>query len=196
MSDNKNSSPYASLTGFKRAVPIVLLALAAFIALCFITKETTGALGEAISKILLGLFARGAYLIPVLLALHAIFFASDVIGGRLISRIIFSLTALISLCAVIYTFNNFGTDISYSASQFYNDGVMGIGGGFIGSTVAFGIIKIFGHVGLIIIAAVVIALYISYFFAKGRGAARRSLLGILLAIVKMRKEADGGPRKS
>ena len=183
MSDNKNKNGYASLTGFKRAIPIILLALAAFTALCFMTQQT-GALGNIISKVLLGLFARGAYAIPVLLALHAIFFARDVAESRILSRVIFSVTALLSISAVLYTVANFGTELTYSATKFYNDGVAGIGGGFIGNTFAFGIIKIFGHVGLIIIAAVILVLYVSFFFAKGRGAAKRSFFGALIAITK------------
>lgn len=184
MSENKSDKGYASLTGFKRAVPIILLALAAFVALCFITKET-GALGNIISGVLLGLFARGAYAIPVLLAVHAVFYASDVAERRTISRVIFSFVALVSLSAVIYTVGSFGTEPVFDAEAFYNDGTAGIGGGFIGSLVAFAIVKIFGHVGLIIIAVAIIALYISFFFAKSRGAAKRSFYGALLAFAKL-----------
>lgn len=187
MSENKNDKGYASLTGFRRSVPIILLAIAAFIALCFITKETsaTGELGNVISGVLLGLFAKGAYAIPVLLMLHAVFYASDVAGGRTVSRVIFSFTALISLSAIIYTVGNFGDELAFDAGAFYTDGTQGVGGGFIGNTVAFAIIKIFGHVGLIIVAAVIIALYVSFFFAKGRGAAKRSFYGALLAFAKL-----------
>ena len=186
MSENKNDTGYASLTGFKRAVPIILLALAAFIAICFITKENgaTGALGNVISELLLGLFAKGAYAIPALLALHAVFYAADVAGGRTLSRLIFSVTALVSLSAVLYTVSNFQGELIFNAKAYYADGARGIGGGFIGNTVAFAIIKIFGHVGLIIVAAVIIALYVSFFFAKGRGAAKKSFYGALLAFAK------------
>ena len=126
MSDNKNSKGYSSLTGFKRAVPIILLALAAFIALCFITQQT-GALGNIISGLLLGLFAKGAYIIPPLLLLHAIFFAQDVAEGRTVTRLIFSITALLSVSAIIYTVSNFGAELVYSASEFDSDGMAGIG---------------------------------------------------------------------
>ncbi len=190
MSEKQNDKGYTALAGFRRAVPIILLALAAFVALCFITKET-GALGNVISGLLLGLFAKGAYAIPVLLAVHAIFYASDVASKRTVSRVIFSFIALVSLSAVIYTFGSFGTELVFDAKKFYTDGMAGVGGGFIGNLVAFAIIKIFGHVGLIIIAAVIIALYISFFFAKSRGAAKRSFYGALLAIAKFGAKIEG-----
>ena len=55
MSDNKEKkeSAYSQLKGFHRAIPIILSALALFIAVCFITKNT-GTLGRAISGFLRG----------------------------------------------------------------------------------------------------------------------------------------------
>ena len=54
MSDNKQKKggAYSELKGFNRAVPIILAALAVFIAVCFITQNT-GALGRGIFEDLL-----------------------------------------------------------------------------------------------------------------------------------------------
>ena len=92
MSDNnKKRSAYSQLRGFHRAVPIVLFAIALFVAICFI-NQNTGALGRAIAGFLLGSFSIGGYFIPALIAIHAMFYATDVKSRRvLISRIIFSL---------------------------------------------------------------------------------------------------------
>ena len=73
----KRKGAYAELTGFKRAVPIILTALAVFIAFCFVLQDT-GAFGRAISSVLLGLFSIGGYFIPAFLVVHAVFYASDV----------------------------------------------------------------------------------------------------------------------
>ena len=95
MTDKKTTS-YSSLKGFRRAIPIILVAVALFIGLCFVTQES-GSVGRAISGVLLGLFSWGAYSIPVLIALHALFYPSDVGEKRVVSRIIFSAVAVVSL---------------------------------------------------------------------------------------------------
>ena len=73
MQDNEKKtekvSAYASLTGFHRAVPIILAALALFTGLCFVT-QSTGVLGRGFASFLLGSFSVGAYAIPFLLAIH------------------------------------------------------------------------------------------------------------------------------
>ena len=86
MSDNtpEKKGTYADLKGFHRAVPIILAAFAVFVTLCFFTKDGTGAFGKAVSEFLLGSFSIGGYFIPVLFALHAIFYPSDIQEKRLI----------------------------------------------------------------------------------------------------------------
>ncbi len=179
----KKEGAYASLTGFKRAVPIILVALAVFIGLCFITKNTnTGALGKGISNVVLGLFSIGGYFIPLFLLIHAFFFASDIQRKRLVSRIIFSLVAIISISSMTHAITYFGADYTFSASKAYAAGVVGDGGGFIGALVSFCLMKIFGSVGVIIIALLIFALYITYFFSAGKSAIARFLLKVLNVI--------------
>ena len=79
--NKKNASSYSSLTGIHRAVPIILFAVAVFTMFCYITQDI-GALGHAISAVFLGLFSCGAYAIPLLLALHAIFYPSDILESE------------------------------------------------------------------------------------------------------------------
>jgi len=172
---------YAALTGFRRAVPIILAALAIFTGLCFVT-QSTGALGKFIADILLGLFSVGGYVIPFLLALHAVFYASDVQKKRILSRVIFSILAVIFTSAIAHVIANFNTEFPFSASAFYNDGIDGKGGGFVGGAVAYLLTKAFGSVGLIIIAALIVALYITYFFAGGKNTLLKALLKIITAI--------------
>ena len=183
MSEKKNApkSSYSDLRGIHRAVPIILLAFAVFLALCYITQGT-GAFGNAISKIMLGLFSYAAYALPVLIAAHALFYASDIQEKRIISRTIFSFVALITFSSLIYVISNWGAELTFTPKQFYAQGQEKIGGGFIGSIVAYALVKLFGSVGLIVIAVAVFALYISYFFAKGQSATARILLGLLAAI--------------
>jgi hypothetical protein len=56
----KRESPI-EIKGFIRAVPVIMIAAALFLTLCFITAET-GAFGKFISDLLMGLFSYMAYL--------------------------------------------------------------------------------------------------------------------------------------
>ena len=179
----KKEGTYAELTGFRRAVPIILTALAVFIALCFVMQDT-GAFGRAISGVLLGLFSIGGYFIPAFLVIHAFFYASDYFGKRTVSRIIFTVITVITISALVHTVTYSGEAMTFSAKAFYENGMNSKGGGFIGGSVAFLLTKIFGTVGLIIIAVALFALYITYYFSGAKRLLSKGLLKILNAISK------------
>ena len=173
--NKKNKGYYASLSGFKRAVPIILFALAAFIAICFIS-EGAGALGSGINSVLLGLFSAGAYSIPFLLLIHAIFYAEDVAKKRVISRIVFSAVTVLFVCAIEYSITFFGKEMVFAPIEFFNSKTAG---GFIGSTVAFGLVKALGHIGVYILAVAMVAIYISFFFANKNSSFGRAVFAVL-----------------
>ena len=100
MSEKKKvTGQYSSLVGIHRAVPIILFAVAVFTMFCFITQDI-GIFGPALSTVFLGLFSYGAYAIPLLIGLHAIFYPSDIHEKRVVSRIIFSLIAITFISVV------------------------------------------------------------------------------------------------
>ena len=154
---------YSSLTGFKRAVPIILAAIAIFTAVCFIAGDT-GLLGKGIALGLRGLFSYGAYVIPVLVGVHAIFFAEDCAKSRLVSRIIFSLIAVILISSVEYTVTFWTSEYVFDPLCFFEERAHG---GLIGSTVGFALVKALGKLGLTIFAVAVIAIYVAFFFSSG-----------------------------
>ncbi len=170
---------YASLTGAKRAIPIILFALALFIAVCFIAPGNVG-LGKYIGGFLLGLFSVGGYLVPFFLALHAFFYPSDVQKKRVAGRIVFTLIVLLCFSALFHSIKYLGDKtITFSPGQFYRDGQECSGGGFFGGILGFLLIKLFGPIGMIIFAALIFALYVTYFFASGKSALAKLLLKIL-----------------
>ena len=203
MSDTKKKSYYSTLTGFHRAVPIILAAVAVFIGLCFVTQDI-GSLGRAISGVLLGLFSWGAYIIPALICLHALFYASDVGAKRVVTRIIFSAVAVISVSSFAHAIKYWGNaDTAFSLADFYRNGKEAIGGGAVGGLVGYGVIEIIGSVGAIILAATVIAVYLTYFFSSGKKVIGRMLYGMLKGIVyfcawveKGLKRLFGGKRRA
>ena len=179
---NKTTASYSSLKGFHRAVPIILYAVAVFTLFCFISKDM-GIFGNAISGLFLGLFSYGAYALPLLISLHAVFYPSDLEEKRIVSRVIFSLVTVVAISALSYTITYWNDELVFSAKDFYTNGQQSIGGGFIGSTVGFCLIKAFSKIGLVIIAAATFAIYISYFFAKGQKGITNVIIIILRVIV-------------
>ncbi len=177
----KRKGAYAKLTGFRRAVPIILTALAVFIAFCFVLQDT-GAFGRAISSVLLGLFSIGGYFIPAFLVIHAVFYASDVLEKRTLSRVIFTAITVITIAALTHAVTYWDEGITFSAKSFYENGTNAKGGGFLGGTVAFALTKVFGNVGLIIIAIALFALYVTYYFSSAKTLLFKALLKMLNAI--------------
>ncbi len=168
--------------GVHKAIPIVLGAMAVFTAVCFI-MDGVGELGGVLSDVLLGLFSYGAYAVPVLLLVHAVFYAADVKGRRLLSRVIFSVITLLAISSAVYTVQNFGENPEFLGFGYYAAGIAGSGGGLIGSLIGYGMTKLFGYVGVIIIALAVVGIYITYFFSGGGKTLRRFGFTVLRAVI-------------
>ena len=62
----------ASLSLF--VMPVVLVILAIVVAISLISGENSGVVGRAAARVLFGLFARSAYLIPVYLFMFGVFY--------------------------------------------------------------------------------------------------------------------------
>ena len=195
MTQKKNpSATYSSLKGFHRAVPIILYAIAAFTLLCLLSVDM-GIFGNAISNLFLGLFSYGAYALPLLLCLHAVFYPSDMAEHRMTSRIIFSLITVISIASLSYAITNWNNELVFNASAFYNAGKDHVGGGFVGGLVGFVLIKAFSKIGLIIITAATFAIYISYFFAKSDRSIYKVFIIFLRIIVVLCESVCEGIKK-
>ena len=191
-------APVKPLVGIHRAVPIILFAIALFTMFCYI-RQDSGALGHFISALFLGLFSYGAYAIPPLLAIHAIFYSQDLSRKRVLSRVIFSLIAITFISALAYSITYWSSSFTFSAVQCFKDGQNTVGGGFIGGIVGFCIVKLVGKVGLVIIAAAILAIYVTYFFTSGQQGLRRVgsaiLHAILLFLASIEKLVLGTHRK-
>ena len=190
----RTSASYSSLQGFHRAVPIILFAVAVFTMFCFITQDM-GVLGNAISTVFMGLFSYGAYALPLLLALHAVFYASDLKENRIVSRVVFSIITLTAISSLAYAITYWSGDLVFNAKDFWNNGRDAVGGGFIGSVVGFCLIKAFSRIGLVIIAAATFAIYISYFFSRGQEGISKALFNILKCIVIVLAFIERGIKK-
>ena len=152
------------ITGIQRAVPVLLLGLAAFLTLCFVLEGAgTGLAGGAIAGVLQGLFSWGAFFLPLLLAVHALFYYSDIRAHRRLSRVLFSVLVMLTVSSLAYIGHS---DLAPGAASLYESGKHLIGGGVIGSGIAIGITRVLGPAGLIVISVMILALYITFFFPR------------------------------
>ena len=166
MSGNDKKTSTSKYEGLHRAMPIILVALALFIELCFFLDDKMGIFGSAISGVMLGLFSFGAYLIPILIVIHAIFYREDVEKRRILSRAFFSIVLLLIFSSAICTFTHLNGNIDFDPVKSYTDGQARTDGGFVGNVISFAIIKVFGVGGYFIIAAAIIAIYTTYLVAR------------------------------
>ena len=187
--EKKPQNPQEPLSGFQRAVPVLLFALAVFVALCFFTQNT-GTLGPLISGVLLGLFSSAAFAVPVMILLHALFYASDYRRGRRLTRLIFSVVFLLMLSCFIYAVTYFGTDVVFDVGEFYRRGRQALGGGLFGGVLGYAITKVFGSVGMIVLAVLVFSLYLTYFFAGESNSVKAFALKVLAGIATVASFAE------
>ena len=163
--NNENKSYYSSLSKAGRAVPILLLALAIFIGACLFGSGA-GALGGGVKSLLLGLFAFGAYMIPVVILVHAICYASDAFHKRRGSRALFSVVAVICASVLDYAISFIGKEAVLSPAEFY---ASASAGGFVGSSIGYAFTALIGSVGAIILALAILAVFATFFYADRTG---------------------------
>lgn len=177
--ENRKENNTEILTGIKRALPILFTALSVFLAVCYMTKNVGGFLGAVLSSFMLGLFSYGAYAIPLLLLLHAIFFRDDLKERRILSRAIFSVVTVLLISVLDYAIAFWWQEPPFIPTELYSSAS---GGGFIGSMLAFLLIKAIGHVGLIILLVATLITYVTFFFARSDSPARRLMFSLLGAL--------------
>ena len=162
----ENKSYYSSLRGFRRAVPIIIATVAVFLAACLLSQGA-GAVGGPVRDCLLGIFSYGAYMIPILMGIHALFYASDYVNEKFGARLGFSITALIVAPTLEYAIC-FSSDAPvFDPVRFYSERC---NGGFVGGVIGFGLTSVIGFIGVIILCAAVLAIYATFYFADKTGA--------------------------
>ena len=176
---NQATAKVRVIKPYMRAIPLILVALAIFTAICFITGSEVGSFGSFFADFLLGLFSYMAYTIPFFMILHAIFYIKDVKSGKVLSRFIFTLIVLLTLAEIAYVIPNFNNEIVFDAAKFYEDGKSYMGGGFFGGLIGFALMSVLGKVGVIIFTLLVIVLYVVFFFGGKNSSLKRLGLKLL-----------------
>ncbi len=184
MSDNNNNvkAKYSDLKGVHKAVPIILGGVAVFLAVCLVIPTIMGAAGQAIGGLLRGLFSFGSYLIPIALAMHAIFYPGDLEDKKIKKRAIFSAVSLVLITCIEYAIYYWGKEVVFSPADGF---VNANGGGFVGGVLGFLLSFMFGQLGVIIICAVALAIYAVFYFAEKAGSIGQAALNVAAAIKKL-----------
>ena len=186
----KNSSPAAKKTQNQQKIvrseraihqiaPWILGIAAVFVLLCLFAPSLTGIFGNFIKTALLGLFSGGAYAVPVIMIIVAVFWKKDIDHYYTTLRMIFANTSLISLSVILHGIG--GDTKSFNMIEMFKSGCEHIGGGAIGGLVGSALRACIGMAGLYIVAVSlfvitfiflcgltprVIAVYISHYFRE------------------------------
>ncbi len=148
-----------------------LVALSLFIVICYAFPESCGTLGGAIKTFFFGAFAGGAFLVPIMLLIHAIYLKRDVGAGMFIYKLFFSL-AIIIFTSVILNTAFYGTmnepafgEISY----FWTSGKDLIGGGVVGGVLGSLLIAGVGVPGTLIFSSLFLLIFAIFLFSLDPG---------------------------
>ena len=157
-------------SAFNIAMTYVFAFVAVYFAFCIFAEA--GALGNLVQFLCFGLFSFSTYVIPLFILLQGITWRHDIRNRAILRKTISTFVAILFLSALFYLKDNFLHSASFdSAGEFFGmffdwDDPKGAvnGGGLLGSLLGWCLYSVFGKVGTILIFALVILLYLIFFF--------------------------------
>jgi len=124
-------------------MPFILTLFALFFTLCFIFGKKLGVLGDWAAICLKGLFSGGAYALPPLLLLHAVFYKRDLAAGSNVYKFWFTFGNMTFIGALCGFFSK--TEMTWSATANWKGGLDFTTGGLVGGTVGRFLYMILGY---------------------------------------------------
>ena len=151
----------------KKNVQITLLIIFSVL-LGFLIFSESGLLGQGISTILGGLMSWVRYVLPIgifILGVYLIFNKSEGLKGKAILYLALLLSIMVIFSVNQFSGGTFGIDreLNDVLDAAYELGIKNIGGGLLGTLIAYGLINLVGEVGTYIISigiAVIVAVFI------------------------------------
>ena len=175
MNDQKG---FSTLKPVHKAICIALVTAATLIAICLVTNGM-GVFGGGIRAMLRGLFSWGSLIIPIALIAQAVGFADDLASKGFAKRSIFALVSASLVSCIEYAIAIWNSEAAFSpADAFINMN----NGGFVGSLFGFLLTKLFGQLGVVIIAVMALAIYSIFFFAEKAGSVGQAALNFAAGI--------------
>ena len=169
---------FAELKVAHKAVCILMVALATFIAVCLVT-DGMGALGNGIRTVLLGLLSGGATIIPIALVAQAVCFAEDLKTKRFAKRSAFALVSAVLISCIEYAIFTWGSEPAFTPVEHFTNVN---GGGFVGGVIGFVLTKMIGNLGVVILSIMTLAIYSLFFFAEKAGSIGQAALNFAQSI--------------
>ncbi len=130
----------------KELILVIGFAVSILLALCCYLKSA-GIVGGAVKNVLLGAFGLPAMALPVVLLVGLIHYLRH--NGTFLYQYLFWVTLFCSVCGLFHLFG--GKMDAYTPATFYREGVLMIGGGFLGGNIAYGIQSLFGFWGAAVV---------------------------------------------
>ena len=151
----------------KKNVQITLLIIFSVL-LGFLIFSESGLLGQGISTILGGLMSWVRYVLPIgifILGVYLIFNKSEGLKGKAILYLALLLSIMVIFSVNQFSGGTFGInrDLNDILNAAYDLGTKDIGGGLLGTLIAYGLINLVGEIGTYIISigiAVIVAVFI------------------------------------
>ena len=173
-----------------QAIPIILGAVSVFLIFCLFAPSSSGKFGQSIYRALRGAFAFSAYLIPFFLILSAVTWRRDRRYLRRIFRLVFAFLSVLAVSASCHMGSALAHE--YSTDVLYSEGRLLHGGGMLGGSIGYMLLKFFGGGGWIF----TIAATLLYFFVFFGTQIRRFTIALVAGVkslshkyVEKRKDA-------
>lgn len=147
-----------------QVMPYLLIVCAIFITVCYFFEGSVGIVGSGIRRLCFGLFAGGAFCVPLFLVLHAVFWVSDVKNRAVASKFAFSFVCLVFVSVLIHTFGTDRTNLVFSPSILYKNGLDLVGGGIVGGLLAGLMLRAVGFSGTLLISISVLVIFGVFLF--------------------------------
>lgn len=141
-------------------VPPILALVALFLAVCFISAESTGFFGSWLSDMLYGLFSNAAFTIPVFIVIIAAFWKHDYEAYSLHHKIIFAGICLVCVAAL----SQLGGPDTFNLKELWEAGLVRDGGGVIGGLVGQALLKSIGRVGMLLVTISLLIIFGLFLF--------------------------------
>ncbi len=146
---------------FRHFVPIILILVAVLMTLSFFIKDF-GVVGNFLrDNVLLGIFSKAAYVLPLILAACSFVMLTEKEVRSARTRLVCTSVIFLMLSAVLHVFFSSEETVSLiNPIIHYKNGVEGVGGGFVGGFIGGLMVTCFSKVGAVIIAIAVMLILI------------------------------------
>ena len=132
-----------------QVIPYLLGALSLFLFICLISKDLTGMIGTGLRFLFYGIFGCAAFVLPLLLAVLAVYWRRELKKNGLKFFVIFQGLFFLFLSAMIHLWTR--GSLSFDVGAFWNGGQALSGSGVVGGLIGVALYQLTGAVGAHII---------------------------------------------